>query len=194
MADPSSYEITAILQAMRDGDSTAQQRLISIAYDELRRIAMGMMQRERADHTLQPTALVHEAVVRFFDTASKDHEAIPVADRAYFFASMAQAMRRILVDHARGKAAQKRGGGMPRVPLDVTLQHVEESCGLEILEFDETLERLEQLDPRTFQVVMLKFFSGLEMDQIAEQLSVSPSTVDRDWRFARAWMRKELED
>ena len=192
MTDPPSYEITTILQAMRAGDPAAQQRLIAIAYDELRRIAMSMMQRERADHTLQPTALVHEAVLRFFDAARSD-DAIPVPDRAYFFASMAQAMRRILVDHARSKAAQKRGGGMPRVPLDVTLQYVEASCGLEMLQFDETLERLEQLDARTFQVVMLRFFSGLEMDQIAEQLSVSPSTVDRDWRFARAWMKKELE-
>lgn len=192
MSEPAIHELTRTLQSLRDGDRSAQDRLMVLAYDELRRMAAGLMRRERPDHTLQPTALVHEAVLRFFHDSDKNTDASAIPNRAYFYGAMSQAMRRILVEHARRKATEKRGGQVDRQPLDVTQHYVEQATGADMLQLDELLERLEQLDARTCQVVLLRCFAGLELDEIALQLDVSPSTIDREWRFARAWLKKEL--
>jgi len=194
MSQPASNELTQTLQSIQDGDDSAQNRLLALSYDELRRIAAGLMRRERADHTLQPTALVHEAIMRFFPLSGKNSDVPAIPNRAYFFGAMAQAMRRILVEHARTKNSQKRGGDFEKVPLDFTLQCVEQVTGSDMLELDELLDRLQQLDDRTCRVVMLRCFAGLEISDIAKQLSVSPSTIDREWRFARAWLKKEMEE
>jgi RNA polymerase sigma factor (TIGR02999 family) len=192
VAEPAIHELTHTLRSLRDGDAGAQHRLVELAYDQLRRMAAGLMRGERPDHTLQPTALVHEAVLRFFHNLDAADDASTIANRAYFFGAMSQAMRRILVEHARHKATEKRGGRLERIPLDVTLIAVEQVTGADMLQLDELLQRLEKLDPRTCQVAMLRCFAGLELDEIARQLQVSPSTIDREWRFARAWLKEEL--
>ncbi len=188
MPDPPDHELTQILQSLGRGDKEAEGRLMSLTYQELRGIAQALMQQEAAGHTLQPTALLHEAVLRFFH---KD-DISDVPNRQYFFGAMARAMRQVLVDHARKRNAQKRGASRQRVPLDDTLQFVEQASGFDVLALDELVSRLESLDPRAGQVVMLRCFMGLELKEIAAQLSVSQATIDREWRFARAWLRKEL--
>lgn len=181
-------ELTQLLHRVGQGDNAAEEQLLAMTYEELREIARSLMHRESAAHTLQPTALLHEAVLRFFKQA--DPTQIP--NRAYFFGAMARAMRQILVDHARRRNAQKRGAERQRVPLDDTLQYAEEASGFDLLALDESLTKLESKDQRTAQVVMLRCFAGLEIKEIAAQLSISTATVDREWRFARAWLRKEM--
>ncbi len=188
MPQKPNHDLTLLLESLGNGEEGAEDRLLSLTYEELRGIARGLMQREVAGHTLQPTALVHEAVLRFF--ATDDISQIP--NRAYFFGAMARAMRQVLVDHARKRNAQKRGAEMQRVPLDDTLQFVEQASGFDVCALDEVLSRLESLDPRASQVVLLRCFAGLEMKEIAAQLEVSVATIDREWRFARAWLRKEM--
>lgn len=190
MSSELSEEIVDILQQVESGDIAARDRLLEITYDQLHRIAGNAMRQERASHTLQPTALIGEAVLKIFK--KDDMPALP--NRAYFFGAMARAMRQILVDHARKRAALRRGGDLERVPLDDTVCGVEDESGADLLSLDEALTRLEQHDKRTYEVVALRFFAGLEHKQIAEELGVSLSTVDREWRFARAWLKKELGD
>ncbi len=185
-------EVTRLLGEVKDGNQEAIVELISVAYDELRALARSLMSRERADHTLQSTALVHEAAIRLFGD-----EFVLVAeaqDRAYFFGAMTRAMRRVLVDHARARNAARRGGGVKarEEPLDQLVGSVEQRHGIEILEFDEALKTLEALNPRQAEVVSRRFFAGLEVRMIAEQLGVSVSTVEKDWKIARAWLRRTL--
>ncbi len=185
---PPQGEITQLLQRMDADDETAMSRLVELVYDELRTMAADLMRQERGNHTLQPTALVHEAAVRLLsdETLSK------ARSRAYFFWAASRAMRQALVDHARAHRAQRRGGGRQRLPLDVVVESVEQSQGVDLLVLDESLRRLESLDRRKCDVVTLRFFGGLEMQEIAQHLDVSLSSVEKDWHFARAWLREDL--
>jgi RNA polymerase sigma-70 factor (ECF subfamily) len=179
-------EMTELLHRLARGDREAEQELIPQVYCELRKIAARHLQRERPGHTLQATALVHEAYMRL-----TDQREIEWQDRTHFFAVAAQVMRRILVDHARQRKAGKRGGGAVQVPFTEELSLADDQCDL-IEGIDAALERLERLSPRQARVVELRFFSGLTEEEIAEVLGVSSRTVKRDWTIARAWLYGEL--
>ncbi len=183
-------QLTHWIALARDGDAAARQHLIDAVYAELRRIAGGFMRRERPDHTLQPTALVNESLLRLLQgDALRD-----VRDRAYLFAAAAQAMRRVLVDHARARFAAKRGGGAAaREPLDAIVEQIENQS-VDLLGLDEALETLRTLSQRQYDVVMLRFFGGLSVPETAEHLDVSVGTVENDFRIARAWLRSRFPD
>ena len=179
--------VTKLLIDWKNGDSTALDRLMPLVYDELHRLARGYMRRERSDHTLQPTALVHEAYMRLIDQTRIDWRG-----RAQFIAVAAQLMRRITMNYARHHQATKRAGQALRVTLTddaVPAGTIEPS---RMLELDEVLLRLRQLDERQCQIVELRFFGGLRSREIQEVLGVSRSTIDREWRIARAWLKREL--
>jgi len=178
-------EATRILSALTAGDEAEASALLELVYDELRGLAGGYLRSERADHTLQPTALAHEAWMRLVDQSRVQWQG-----RAHFLAVAAQAMRRILVDHARSKKRQKRGGAWQRVELDPELVQTAES--LDLVALDSALEKLKALDARQAQVVELRFFAGLPVKEVAEVLGVSVGTVERDWRFASAWLAATL--
>jgi RNA polymerase sigma factor (TIGR02999 family) len=178
-------EITTLLMNWQQGDRIAGDELIGLVYPELRRLAAHYLRPERPGHTLQATALVHELYVRLFAG-----EPISWENRAHFFAVAAQQLRRILIDHARGVNAAKRGGGQARVTLaDVGLAPAQ---NIDVLALDEALTRLEQLDPRAAKTVELRFFAGLEEKEAAAVLDVSVATLKRDWNFARAWLVSQL--
>ena len=179
--------VTLILGRARAGDERARGELIALVYDELRRVASGLMRRERADHTLSPTAVVHEAVIRLLGEAVFDK----AADRSFLVASAARAMREVLIDHARRRAAGRRGGGRRRVPLDAVVDYFHEQ-GVDLVAVHEALDRLAELDGRQAQVVTLRYFGGLTVPEVAEALGVSVGTVERDWRIARAWLSNQL--
>lgn len=179
-------ELTRVLSRWNAGDEQAASRLLPLVYGELRRLARGQLRKERADHTLQPTALVHEAYVRLADRMKAQWN-----DRAHFYAVAAKVMRQILVDHARRHAASKRGGEAVRVPLD-DLQLAEDSRATRLLALDEALERLRMMDERKARIIELRYFGGLTIDECAEVLGVSTPTVVGDTRKARAWLFKEL--
>lgn len=184
--DPSPHNLTQLLVAWSDGDSTARDELMPLVYDELRRLAHRYMNRERCDHTLQTSALVNEAYLRLID--QKD---VRWQNRAHFFAIAAQMMRRILVDYARKRGFAKRGGDRQSVPLeDATIVSPERAA--EVVALDEALKCLAQLDERKSQIIELRFFGGLNIEETAEVLGVSPGTVMRDWTFAKAWLRREI--
>jgi RNA polymerase sigma factor (TIGR02999 family) len=180
-------ELTALLDQVRAGRLDAQARLVGAIYTELRRMAGSLMRRERADHTLQASALVHEALLRLLSGQTL----ADAPDRRYLFAAAAQAMRQVLVDHARRRRTSKRSGMRARVPLDGALAAFEER-GLDVLALHEALALLASTHPRQAQVVELRFFGGLSVPEAAETLSVSVTTVESDWRFARAWLRGQL--
>lgn len=173
------------LRSARDGDALALDRLMPQIYDELKRIARGLMQRERGNHTLQTTALVHEAYLRMAGQQSADQ-----GDRLYFFSVAATMMRRILVNHARDRAAQKRGDGLDLVSLSAAQGVVGNE--LDLVRLHDALDALALLDQRQARVIELKFFAGLELAEIAELLGVSLATVKRDWTMARLWLSREL--
>jgi RNA polymerase sigma-70 factor (ECF subfamily) len=177
-----------LLHAWGGGDKQALDRLAPLVYRELHRIAVRMMFAERPNHTLQATALVNEAYVRLVDARQ-----VTWQDRAHFFALCARAMREILIDHARTRASAKHGGGQVSIELDEGLTPGP-SPGANLLELDDALKRLAALDPRKSQVVELRFFGGLSLDETAHTLKVSPRTVKRDWQLARAWLYRELSD
>jgi RNA polymerase sigma factor (TIGR02999 family) len=181
------HDLTAILNEARAGGSDARERLVRAIYDELRRTAGGLMRRERPGHTLQPSALVHEALLRVLDGDTLAE----IPNRRYLFAAAAQAMREVLVDHARRRNARKRDGNRVRVPLDQVLAGFDEQ-GLDVIALHEALEKLAQDHPRPAQVVMLRFFGGLSVPEVAESLAVSDTTIESDWRFARAWLKGRL--
>ena len=183
-----SREITRLLREASEGDSAAKAAVFSQVYDELRAIAQHHMRGERRDHTLGATALVHEVYVRLIGS-----DAPPLPDRAGFFHAAAEAMRRILIEHARGRGRQKRGGGRRRVPLDAVDLTSDENVG-EILAVDEALRRLEQKDVHAAEVVRLRFFAGLSVEEAAAVLNSSPRTVARDWAYARAWLYRSMAD
>ncbi len=179
-------QVTQILQDWSAGDPSASERLMPFVYGELRRIAGRYLSRERSDHTLQATALVHEAYLRLVDQSR-----VTWQNRAQFFGVAAQTMRRILVDHARSRATERRGGAAVRFSLDEALV-VPEQRAADMLLLDEALNQLGQIDPRKSQVVELRFFGGLGEEEIAAFLGVSKRTVIRDWQMARLWLYREL--
>ena len=180
------HDVTALLAVWGQGDREADSRLMAIVYDDLRRVARRRLRTERADHSLAPTALVHEAYVRLVDLRRMRWQ-----NRAQFFAIAARLMRQILVDHARAHAAAKRGGVAWKVPLServgTTLPR-----DVDLLDLDAALEKLTTLDPRLGDLVVLRFFGGLTVEEAAVVLARSPATVKRDWTRARAWLFREL--
>jgi RNA polymerase sigma-70 factor (ECF subfamily) len=180
------HEITQLLAQWRDGNQAALDELYPLVYDELHRLARRYMSRERKGHTLQTTALINEAYVRLVDQRN-----VQWANRSHFFAISAQIMRRILIDHARRQAYAKRGGGARQVSLEETATVVHGDLS-EFLRLDEALKSLAELDPRRSQVVELKYFGGLNNDEIAGVLKISKNTVIRDWNMARAWLYRQL--
>jgi RNA polymerase sigma-70 factor, ECF subfamily len=179
--------LTLILGRARTGDEHAREELISLVYDELRRVASRLMRRERTDHTLSPTAVVHEAVIRLLGESVFDK----AEDRNFLFASAARAMREVLIDHARRRGARRRGGGRRRVPLDSVVDYFEEQR-VDVIAVHEALDRLEELNQRQSQVMTLRYFGGLTVPETATALGVSVVTVERDWRLARAWLSGQL--
>src|SRR5262245_38839106 len=184
--DGSHHEITVLLQAHVAGDATALERLLPRVYDELRRIARARLRRERDDHTLSATELVHEAFLKLLPADGVDWRS-----RAHFFAVASRAMRNVLVDHAVRRNAAKRGGGEAPLPLDEADAATERSLD-DLIALSDALARLEQLDARQARVVECRFFGGLSLEETAEALNTSPATVSRDWTFARAWLHREL--
>lgn len=179
-------DVTQLLAAAQRGDRSAFDRLLSLVYDELRRIAQGQMRREREGHTLDTTGLVHEAYVKLVDQGQAEW-----SDRAHFFGVAARAMRQILIDYARRRMAQKRGGAWQRTTLEEDELPVEVQFE-ELIALDDALRRLDQLDERLRQVVEYRFFGGLTEEETAAVLGVTPRTIQRDWAKARAWLYKEL--
>src|SRR5436309_1491506 len=180
------YRVTQLLQQWSHGDNAAVVELTPLVYDELRRLAHHFMEGQRPNHTLQTTALVNEAYLRLADQTNPNWQS-----RAHFFAVAARAMRQILVSYARSNRAQKRGGGAVRIELDEAVILSPEQSK-EIVDLDEALERLATLDSRKAQVVELKFYGGLNYDEIAEVLKIARRTARRDWEFARIWLYREL--
>lgn len=185
--EPAREDVTVLLAELTRGNDQAARRLIPLVYDELRRLAGGYMRRERSDHTLQATALVHEAYLKLVEQRSVDWQG-----RAHFFGIAAQMMRRILIDHARAHLREKRGGGEEMVPLDEGLVFSPQQSS-ELLKLEESLERLTALDPRQGKIVELRFFGGLTVEETAEVLGISPKTVKRDWSVAKAWLHGDLK-
>ncbi|MGC2831919.1 MAG: sigma-70 family RNA polymerase sigma factor [Candidatus Acidiferrum sp.] len=179
-------EITQLLADWSEGDEAALRRLLPLVYDELHRLANAYMRRERHDHTLQTTALVHEAYLRLVGQQNVHWQT-----RAHFFAVAARVMRNILVDHARGRGRAKRGDGKPSLQLgDVAVMSDERAD--ELVAVNTALDGLTAIDPRKGRVFELRYFGGMSIDEAAEALKVSPATVTRDWKMARAWLRREL--
>ncbi|MBP9109421.1 MAG: sigma-70 family RNA polymerase sigma factor [Pyrinomonadaceae bacterium] len=184
MEQAGSPNITLLLDEIRDGSNSAPARLLEVVYDDLRRLAGAYMQNERPDHTLQATALVHEAYVRLVDWKSVSWQS-----RAQFFSVAAEVMRKVLIDHARAKGAQKRSG--QKILLDDAIslpQHQE----IDLIALEEALLSLEKLDPRQAKIVEMRFFGGLSIEETAYVLRVSEATVRREWTFAKAWFQREL--
>lgn len=176
-------QITEMLNGLRAGDEAARAQIIALVYPELRKIASQYMRKERREHTLQPTALVHEAYLRLAGQREQ-----PWKSRTHFFAVASQVMRQVLVDHARKHHTAKRGGGAIRVDFDSTLA-LDDRNATAILDVDKAIDRLAQWDARQAEVVVLRFFGGLTEEEIAQTLNVSERTVKRDWRMARAWLQ-----
>lgn len=188
-ATPAS-EITRLLQAYHptlDTESDLPTRLLTLVYNELRNTARALMARERANHTLQPTSLVHEAWLRLFNGQNMNWN-----DRAHFLGIAARCMRQVLVDHARAHSAEKRGGGLHQVTLEENLL-AGNSTNLELLDLDTCLTKLADLDPRAAQVAEMRIFGGLTIQEIAHNLNVSKRTCDGDWQMARLWLSRELQ-
>jgi RNA polymerase sigma-70 factor (ECF subfamily) len=188
MADERERDLTILLQQARAGDERAKRDVIALVYEELRRVAAHLMRRERPDHTLPPTAVVHEAVIRMVGEGVLDR----AADRSFLFAAAARSMREILIDHARRRRADRRGGDRQRVPLDLVVDYFE-SQELDVVAVHEALDRLAKLNERQSQVITLRYFGGLTVPEVARALGVSVFTVERDWRFARAWLHGQLQ-
>ena len=182
-------EVTRILSAIDQGDPSAAEQLLPLVYDELRQLAAQRMAQEKPGQTLQATALVHEAYLRLVDVGRAQHW----NGRGHFFAAAAEAMRRILVDGARRKAARKAGGGRDRVDLDRVEPAIDAGPDLNLLALDEALRQLEAEDPRKAELVKLRFFAGPTAEQAAAALGVSTSTAEKDWAYARSWLRVAID-
>lgn len=183
--DPSPEDVTQLLVAWSNGDRGARDELMSVVYHELHRLAHQYMKRELPGHTLQTSALVNEAFLKLIDQRNVNWQ-----NRAHFFGIAAQTMRRILVDYARSRRTAKRGGGRYELSLDESIVSAERTE--ELVTLDEALQELAKIDLRKSQVVELKFFAGLSIEEAAEALGISPGTVMRDWTLAKAWLRREI--
>jgi RNA polymerase sigma-70 factor, ECF subfamily len=184
---PKTQEVTQLLQSLNAGDRQAVDALVPLVYAELRKLAAHYLKGERGEHTLQPTALVHEAFLRLVEQETAWQ------NRAHFFAMAANLMRRILVDYARGHSAEKRGGATEKISLEDAFVFVKEKPS-EMIALDEALEELAKIDPRRSRVVELKFFGGLNHEEIAKVLGVHVNTVLRDWNLARAWLKTQMQN
>lgn len=187
MAAMSNEDVTGLLRHWSEGDQAAFERLVPIIYDELRRIADGLLRREGNGNALQPTALVHELYLKLVDQKRAQWR-----DREQFFGIASKMMRRILVDQARQRLADKRGGGAVHLPVDEALDHPAESSRT-LLAVDEALSRFAQIDPERSRIVEMRYFGGLELEEIAELMHVSRTTVKRHWSVARMWLHRELQ-
>ena len=182
----SSKPVTELLVRWRDGDREALDSLMPLVYAELRRLAQYYLRRERSDHTLQSTALVHEAYLRLAGQNPPHWQ-----NRAHFFGIAAHVMRQILVEHARALNAAKRGGGACKITLDAALD-IQQKADVDVIALDGALDRLNELDPQQSRIVELRFFAGLTIEDTAEVIGISPATVKRDWTSARAWLHREI--
>lgn len=188
MPPDSSSQVSKLLVNWREGDEAAREALIPLVYDELRRLARRHLRRERPDHTLQSAALVHEAYLRLIRQDQPQWH-----NRAHFFGVAAQLMRHILVDHARNRAAAKRGAGAPRLTLDPEVALPQER-DVDLVKLDDALNELAALDLQQSRVVELRFFGGLSIEETSVALGISAATVKREWATARAWLRREMKD
>ncbi|SPF44763.1 RNA polymerase, sigma-24 subunit, ECF subfamily [Candidatus Sulfotelmatobacter kueseliae] len=182
-----SKQVSELLASWNNGDAKAREALMPLVYDELRKLAASHLRRERNDHTLQPTALVHEVYLRLAEQKNVQWQ-----DKSHFFGVTANLMRRILVDHARAHLADKRGSGLPKVSLNEAIAMSRERPA-ELLALDESLTQLAATDPQQSRIVELRVFAGLTIEQTAEVLGISPATVKRDWNLAKAWLLREIE-
>lgn len=180
--------MTLLLKRLSNGDENALAQLIPLVYDELHRLAAFHLQRERAEHTLQTTGLVHETYLRLVD-----QKEVQWKNRGHFFAIAAQAMRRVLVDYARRHQAVKRGSSLPKISLDEAIAVSNEDLHHVVL-LDELLTRLSSIDPEDARIVELRFFGGLTVEETAEAMGISPATVKREWSVARAWLLREINE
>jgi RNA polymerase sigma-70 factor, ECF subfamily len=183
----SPQDVTELLRAWGDGDEAALQHLMPLVYDEIHRLAKRYMARERPGHSLQTTALVHEVYFRLIDVRNVDWQ-----NRNHFYALCARLMRRILVDFARARNVQKREGNFPHLDLEEAAHIEGPGPGFDVLAVDEALKKLAAFDARKSEIVELRFFGGLTVEEVAAVLSVSPETVMRDWALAKAWLQREL--
>ena len=188
MATSSTHEITQLLLAWRQGDEAALDRLIPLVHRELHHLAKRYMRRERAGHTLQTTALVNEAYLHLVDCGNVEWR-----NRAHFFAVAARVMRQILVDYARGRRSDKRGGQELHVALDEAAE-VPQARSVDLIALDDALQSLARIDLRKSRVVEMRFFAGLTLEEIAEVFKVSSRTVSRDWELAQAWLYREMSN
>ena len=184
---PRVNDVTGLLLSWRQGDAEALDRLVPLVYDELRRVARGHLRREPPGHSLQATALVHEVFLRLVDA-----DRLTPMSRTHFFAISARLMRQILVDHARRKRADKRGGGATVISLDEVGPAAAQPSGVDVLALDEALDALSSFDARQCRVVEMRFFAGLNIPETADALGVSTPTVERDWAMAKAWLHRRL--
>lgn len=187
MCPSTAPQITELLVNWRHGDQNAREELIPLVYGELRRVARRYLRQERPDHTLQSGALVHEAYLRLLGEKTPEWK-----NRAHFFGFAAQMMRHILVDHARGRKAAKRGAGLPRLALDERMT-LPQSRDLDLIALDDALNRLAELDPQQSKLIELRFFGGLSIEETAVVMNVSPATVKREWTTARIWLQHEMK-
>ena len=185
--EENSQQITQLLNQWSNGEAKVLDDLMPLVYVELRRQASGYLRRERSNHTLQPTALINEAYLKLIDQRD-----VKWQNRAHFFAIAAQAMRRILVDHARERKREKRGGAAENLPIDEALTIVSEEKAVDLVALDEALNKLVTFDERQAKVVELRYFSGLSIDETAAVLNVSNVTIRRDWNMAKAWLHQEI--
>jgi RNA polymerase sigma factor (TIGR02999 family) len=185
MSNP-THEVTSLLSDWNNGQQDALEQLMPLVYDELRRIAKRYLRKERDDHTLQTTALVHEAYIRMIDQNHANWQ-----NRAQFFGVAANMMRRILVDHARGHTADKRGGGIAKLSLDEAIE-IADQKEVDLIALDDALNNLAELDEQQSRVVELRFFAGLTVEETAEVMKLSPATIKREWSMAKAWLHREL--
>ena len=186
MTTPAPQEVTRLLIAWSNGNQAALDELLPLVYQELHRLAHRRLRQERAGHTLQTTALIHEAYLRLIEQKETQWQ-----NRAHFFAIAAQLMRRILVDHARARQSHKRGGGAQQVSLDETME-VSNERAADVIALDEALAALAEFDERKSRMVELRFFGGLSIEETAEVLGVSPGTVMRDWTLAKSWLQRRI--
>lgn len=185
MESPTSHNVSQLLADWSSGDEEALARLMPLVYEELRRLADGYLRRERRNHTLQPTALVHEAFIRL--TGQELH----LENRAHFFGVAAQVMRCILVDHARARATAKRGGDAQRLALEEAID-APAPREVDLIALDDALNSLSRFDPQQARIVELRYFGGLTIEEVAQVTGVSPATVKREWNLARAWLHREI--
>jgi RNA polymerase sigma factor (TIGR02999 family) len=189
MSTTSGDDLTDLLRRIQTGDADAEQQLVALLYQDLRVIAAHRMRRERPEHTWQPTALVHEAFMRL----RADGTLASASDRTFLLKAASKAMHQLLVDHHRHRSFQKRGGRRQKHSLDIALDHLAHADELPFLELHDELRQLERVDERAGMVVHFRFFLGMSLEEVGEALNLSQKTVERDWKFARAWLRDRLK-